>query len=77
MKLERQIRQIHQTNLDSAAKDESMFLYQSGIGLTVKLASFALAAFSMVRYFKKRRKSTETAYQYIIFSEELNTPKDK
>ena len=46
-----------------------VFLFQSGIGLTVKLACFALAAFSMVRYFKKRRKSTETAYQYIIFSE--------
>jgi hypothetical protein len=54
-----------------------VFLFQSGIGLTVKLSCFALAAFSMVRYFKKRRKSTETAYQYIIFSEELNTPKDK
>lgn len=54
-----------------------VFLFQPGIGLTVKLACFALAAFSMVRYFKKRRKSTETAYKYIIFSEELNTPKDK
>jgi hypothetical protein len=38
-----------------------VFLFQSGIGLTVKLACFALAAFSMVRYFNKRRKSTETA----------------
>jgi len=41
-----------------------------GLGLSL------LAAFSMVRYFKKRWKSTETAYQYIIFLEELNTRKD-
>jgi hypothetical protein len=54
-----------------------VFLFRSGIVSTATITCFALAGFSMVRYFDKRRKSTETAYQYIIFSEELNTPKDK
>lgn len=33
-----------------------------------------LAGFSLVRYFKKRHKATDTAYQYIIFLETQNTP---
>ncbi len=41
----------------------------------ISLCLFVGSAFSMVRYFKKRRKATETAYQYIIFTEELNTKK--
>ena len=39
------------------------------------LACALLAAFAMLRYFKKRRKATETAYQYIIFLEDLNSRK--
>lgn len=50
-----------------------VFLFQPGIAIKVIVGCFILAAFSMVRYFKKRRKSTETAYQYIIFTEELNS----
>ncbi|MDX2072072.1 MAG: hypothetical protein SFV55_26800 [Haliscomenobacter sp.] len=53
-----------------------VFLFQSVIKAKIVLACFLLAAFSMVRYFKKRRKSTETAYQYIIFTEELNSKKE-
>ena len=39
----------------------------------IGLVCFVLAVFSMIRYFKKRRKATETAYQYIIFLEILNS----
>ena len=34
------------------------------------------ACFSLMRYFSKRHKSTETAYKYIIFSHELNEHKE-
>ena len=49
-----------------------VFLFQPNVGSQVSVACFLLSAFSMIRYFRKRRKSTETAYQYIIFNEELN-----
>jgi len=35
----------------------------------------ALAAFSAIRYFHKRRKATETAYKGVIFLEQLNQRK--
>lgn len=59
-----------------------VFLFQPNMGIKAPIVCFLSAAFSMIRYFKKRRKSTETAYQYIIFNEELNskkedTPKEK
>jgi ABC-type multidrug transport system fused ATPase/permease subunit len=50
-----------------------VFVFQPDVTLNVTIGCFILAAFSMIRYFKKRRKSTETAYQYIIFTEQLNS----
>lgn len=52
-----------------------IFFQMCEVNKNIALASFCLAIFSMIRYFKKRRKSTETAYQYIIFTEELNFKK--
>lgn len=40
------------------------------------ISFFLLAFFSMIRFFRKRYKATDTAYQYIIFSERLNSKKD-
>ncbi len=50
-----------------------VFLLQAHAQPKLALACFLLAAFSMIRYFKKRRKATETAYGYAIFLEELST----
>lgn len=49
-----------------------IFLFLPEIDIWLESILVLLTAFSMIRYFKKRRKATQTAYQYIIFSEELN-----
>ncbi|KAA3637482.1 MAG: hypothetical protein DWQ02_06695 [Bacteroidetes bacterium] len=52
-----------------------VFAQKGNWGMSV--VCFLLAAFSMVRYFRKRRKATETAYKYVIFLEKLNKKKIK
>lgn len=49
-----------------------VFYFQHNVSYKVPIACFLLSVFSLIRYFTKRRKSTELAFQYIIFNEKLN-----
>jgi len=51
-----------------------VLLWHKDMNMAVPLSCFALAIFSTIRYFKKRRKSTETAYQCVIYLERLSEP---